>query len=60
MFMESLSLYAVEEILGHADIKTTQRDAHLSPEYMGKEIGKLGNCLLKPIRHLIPILYGTL
>ena len=46
MVMEGVSLYAVKEILGHADIKTTQRYAHLSPGYMENEIGKLDNYLV--------------
>jgi len=45
MVMEGVSLYAVKEILGHADIKTTQRYAHLSPGYLENEIGKLDNYL---------------
>ena len=45
MVMEGVSLYAVKEILGHADIKTTQRYAHLSPGYLENEIGKLDNSL---------------
>ena len=46
MVMEGVSLYAVKEILGHSDIKTTQRYAHLSPGYLENEIGKLDNYLL--------------
>ena len=43
--MEGVSLSAVKEILGHADIKTTQRYAHLSPGYLENEIGKLDTYL---------------
>jgi integrase len=46
MVMEGVSLYAVKEILGHADIKTTQRYAHLSPGYLEREIGKLDSYLI--------------
>ena len=39
------ALYAVKEILGHSDIKTTQRYAHLSQGYLENEIGKLDTYL---------------
>ena len=32
--MDGVDLYAVKEILGHQDIHTTMRYAHLSPEYL--------------------------
>jgi len=36
--MRGGKIEALQEILGHEDIKTTQRYAHLSPEYKKKEI----------------------
>ena len=39
--MRGGKIEALQEILGHEDIKTTQRYAHLSPEYKKKEINLL-------------------
>ena len=39
--MRGGKIEALQEILGYKDIKTTQRDAHLSPEYKKKEINLL-------------------
>ena len=43
--MEGVSIYMVKDILGHANIKTIQRYAHLSPGYIENGIGKLENYL---------------
>ena len=39
MVQGGADIYSVQLILGHSNIKTTQRYAHLSPEYLGKQIG---------------------
>jgi len=39
--MRGGKIEVLQEILGHEDIKTTQRYAHLSPEYKKKEINLL-------------------
>jgi integrase len=36
-----VSLYAVKELMGHADFKMTQRYAHLSPEWLREAISTL-------------------
>ena len=38
-------LYAVQKILGHTHIRTTQRYAHQSPEYLENQIGVLDEIL---------------
>ncbi len=35
------SLVAVKELLGHADVKTTMRYAHLSPAHLRETVAKL-------------------
>ena len=35
----------MQKILGHSNIRTTQRYAHLSPGYLEKEIGVIDNFL---------------
>ena len=38
-------IYAVQKILGHSHIRTTQRYAHQSPEYLENQIGVLDEIL---------------
>ena len=38
--MAGVDLYAVKEILGHRDISTTMRYAHLSPEYLQDAVNR--------------------
>ncbi len=45
MVQGGASLYAVQKILGHSSIRTTQRYAHLSPGYLESEIGKIDDFL---------------
>lgn len=47
MVQSGADLYSVQKILGHADIRTTQRYAHLSPQYLRNDICKLDNFLDK-------------
>jgi integrase len=42
LVMQGADLLAVKEILGHRELKTTQRYAHLSPAYIRTALGKLG------------------
>jgi len=42
LVMQGADLLAVKEILGHRDLKTTQRYAHLSPTYLRTALDKLG------------------
>ena len=41
MVQAGASIYAVKEILGHSNVRTTQRYAHHSPEYLGSQINLL-------------------
>ena len=45
MVQGGASLYAVQKILGHSSIRTTQRYAHLTPGYLESEIGKIDSFL---------------
>ena len=45
MVQGGASLYAVQKILGHSSIRTTQRYTHLSPGYLESEIGKIDDFL---------------
>ncbi|PIE74765.1 MAG: hypothetical protein CSA18_03640 [Deltaproteobacteria bacterium] len=36
LVMSGVSLYTVQKLLGHSDIKTTMRYAHLSPDYLAQ------------------------
>jgi site-specific recombinase XerD len=42
--MEGIPLNVIQEILGHKDIRTTQRYAHLSPSYKAEPMAKIGGC----------------
>ena len=42
LVMKGADLIAMKEILGHHDLKTTQRYAHLSPGYLRTALRKLG------------------
>ncbi|MFC1650872.1 tyrosine-type recombinase/integrase [Candidatus Latescibacterota bacterium] len=41
MVQSGASIYAVKDILGHSNVRTTQRYAHHSPEYLGTQINLL-------------------
>jgi site-specific recombinase XerD len=41
LVMQGVDLYAVGQLLGHRTPRTTQRYAHLSPQYMAGAVGKL-------------------
>ena len=43
--MKGVDLYTVQRLLGHTDIRTTMRYAHLAPGYLESEIGKLDKFL---------------
>jgi integrase len=43
LVMRGASLRAVQELLGHRDIATTMRYAHLSPDHLRSTIGLLGH-----------------
>ena len=43
MVMQGVPLYTVKEVLGHASIKTTERYAHLSPEFIRDKIKRVEN-----------------
>lgn len=45
MVQGGADIYAVQKILGHADLKTTQRYAHQSPDYLESQIGVLDGFL---------------
>lgn len=45
MVQGGADIYAVQKILGHANIKTTQRYAHQSPEYLERQIKVLDGFL---------------
>ena len=45
MVQGGADIYAVQNILGHSHIKTTQRYAHQSPEYLGNQISILDDFL---------------
>jgi len=45
MVQGGADIYAVQTILGHSHIKTTQRYAHQSPEYLGNQISILDDFL---------------
>ena len=36
LVMKGADLYSIKELLGHANIETTQRYAHLAPEHKSK------------------------
>lgn len=62
---ECWNIYEVRDILGHQDISTTQRYAHLSPEHLQKKAQRTalvsGPCLvheLKPPTGIEPVTYG--
>ena len=38
--MAGVDLYAVKHILGHEDIQTTMRYAHLSPDYLKEAVNR--------------------
>jgi integrase len=42
MVAAGVDLYAIKEILGHRDIQTTMRYAHLSPGYLHEAINRIG------------------
>ncbi|MBI4530992.1 MAG: tyrosine-type recombinase/integrase [Candidatus Latescibacteria bacterium] len=41
LVMRGVDLVTVKELLGHADIQTTMRYAHLSPEHKKSAVAKL-------------------
>jgi hypothetical protein len=41
LVMQGVDLYSVKDLLGHKDIKTTMRYAHLSPSHQMRAIGQL-------------------
>ena len=41
MSQSPADIYAVQKILGHSHIRTAQRYAHQSPEYLENQIGVL-------------------
>lgn len=41
LVQDGVSLYAVKELLGHSDMKTTQVYSHLQPESLHKEVNKI-------------------
>jgi len=43
LVMKDVSLYVVQKLLGHADIKTTERYAHLSPGKMADAVALLAS-----------------
>ena len=50
-----MSIYEVKEILGHADIKTTMRYAHLAPSTKSRFVGVLDTLASETSAHG----YGT-
>jgi len=42
LVMAGVDLYAVKEILGHRDIKTTLRYVHLAPGYLHQAVNRIG------------------
>ena len=45
MIQYGVDIYAVQKILGHSHIRTTQWYAHQSPEYLENQIGVLDEIL---------------
>lgn len=45
MSQSPADIYAVQKILGHSHIRTAQRYAHQSPEYLENQIGVLDEIL---------------
>lgn len=41
LVQDGVSIYAVKELLGHSDVKTTQVYSHLQPEQMHNEVNRL-------------------
>jgi len=41
LVMESVDIPTIAELLGHADIKTTMKYAHLAPEHVKKAVERL-------------------
>jgi integrase len=41
LVMEGIDLYSVSKLLGHHDIKMTQRYAHLGPDYLQRAVDAL-------------------
>ncbi len=41
LVMKGADLYSIKELLGHANIETTQRYAHLAPEHKAKVVNLL-------------------
>jgi len=41
LVMQGIDLKTVQQVMGHKDIKTTMRYAHLSPEYVQEAMGRL-------------------
>ena len=54
MVQGGADIYAVQNILGHTHIKTTQRYAHQSPEYLGHQISILDKYLEQDIPEETP------
>ena len=41
LVQDGVSIYAVKELLGHSDVKTTQVYSHLQPEQMHNEVNRI-------------------
>ena len=41
LVQQGVDLYAVKELLGHADFAMTQRYAHLAPDHLADAVGRL-------------------
>jgi len=49
LVMSGVDLYTVQRLLGHTNIRTTMRYAHLAPNFLEQEIGKIDEILSSDI-----------
>ena len=49
--MKGATLKDVQEVLGHADYKMTQRNAHLSPAHLLAAVERLDGLTSRPLAH---------
>lgn len=48
LIMNGVDIYTVQRLMRHSSISMTQRYAHLAPDYLQREISKIGGTVLAP------------